>query len=76
MNLILENLNKWAGKAEGLAGNVWGHCKYTRFFSFFSFPHIFLGLVFGVLCDLKSVSLGAPYLQHFIHACSHQVSLR
>jgi hypothetical protein len=55
MNLILENLNKWAGKAEGLAGNVWGHCKYTRFFfSFFSFPHIFLG--FGVLCDLKSVA--------------------
>ncbi len=50
MNLMLENLNKWVGKAEGLAGNVWGHCKYTRFFFFlcFLFPHIFLGLGFGV----------------------------
>jgi hypothetical protein len=27
MNLILENLNKWAGKAEGLAGNVWSHLR-------------------------------------------------
>jgi hypothetical protein len=54
MDQILENLNKWVGKAEGLAGNVWGHCKYTRFF--FLFPHIFLGLGFGVLCDLKSVA--------------------
>ncbi|CAK9251148.1 unnamed protein product [Sphagnum jensenii] len=27
MNLMLENLNKWAGKAEGLAGNVWSHLR-------------------------------------------------
>ncbi|CAK9222164.1 unnamed protein product [Sphagnum troendelagicum] len=27
MNLIVENLNKWAAKAEGLAGNVWGHLR-------------------------------------------------
>jgi hypothetical protein len=31
MNLIVENLNKWAAKAEGLAGNVWGHCEYPNF---------------------------------------------
>jgi hypothetical protein len=54
MDLMMENLNKWVGKAEGLAGNVWGHCKYTRFIflNFFS-SHLF---GFGVLCDVKSVA--------------------
>lgn len=27
MNMLVGNFNKWASKAEGVAGNVWGHRK-------------------------------------------------